>query len=378
MNKYTYIITIDSNNGNVNGKLQVLGHDDKLKSVTFNPELILCDLINSNKVLKIEDDKVSIEYYEYEKSFGIDLYVYDDPQYWKFREELIEVIHNKKKIEIKDLDKINDAYKIKANCEISNRDTEIFQFKKLNGEFTKGLTDEQAERIKNIYDVLKDETLDIMEECKNSDKEIPEEKKKELDDLYNKFDTSSKESIKIDYDNMVEQLDASIEEQIKFDNDFVYTYTCYSVGGILYCILHYLMANNYRFLKCPHCENYFATKKRNAKYCNRKSKLKGYENKDCATAKRLAFKKLKKRENNVLSYLENYCASSPKVIKKFKTVCEKTLIKAENEPTIKNIEKLNHILDRKYVKENYYIYKDKTIANILKEIGITNKQRYIK
>ena len=49
MNKYTYIITIDSKDGNVNGKLQVLGHDDELKSATFNPELILCDLINSNR-----------------------------------------------------------------------------------------------------------------------------------------------------------------------------------------------------------------------------------------------------------------------------------------------------------------------------------------
>ena len=70
------------------------------------------------------------------------MYVYYDSQYWRFREELIDVIQNKKKIEIKDLDKIKDAYKIKANCEISNKDTEIFQFKKLNGEFSKGLTDE--------------------------------------------------------------------------------------------------------------------------------------------------------------------------------------------------------------------------------------------
>lgn len=365
MNKYTYIITIDSKDGNVNGKLQVLGQDDELKSATFNPELILCDLISSNKVLKIENDKVSIEYYEYEKSFGIDLYVSNDPQYWNFREELFEVIQNKKKIEIKDLDKIKDAYKIKANCEISNKDIEIFQFKKLNGEFTKGLTDEQAERIKNIYDVLKDETLDIMEEYKNSDEEISEEKKKELDDLYNKFDTSSKESIKIDYDNMVEQLDASIEEQIKFDNDFVYTYTCYSVGGILYCILHYLMANNYRFLKCPHCENYFATKKRNAKYCNRKSKLKGYENKDCATAKRLALKKLKKRENNVLAYLEIFC-DKPKVRKEFKQKYEKFFKQVQNKPSIKNLEKLDKFLSKKYIKDNYYKYNAMTGAEIIK------------
>lgn len=378
MNKYTYIITIDSKDSNVNGKLQVLGHDDELKSATFNPELILCDLINSNKVLKIEDDKVNIEYYEYEKSFGVDLYVYDDPQYWRFREELIDVIQNKKKIEIKDLDKIKDAYKIKANCEISNKDTEIFQFKKLNGEFTKGLTDEQAERIKNIYDVLKDETLDIMEEYKNSDEEISEEKKKELDDLYNKFDTSSKESIKIDYDNMVERLDVSIEEQIKFDNDFVYTYTCYSVGGLLYCILHYLMANNYRFLKCPHCENYFATKKRNAKYCSRKSKLKGYENKDCATAKRLALKKLKKRENHVISYFKKTCTANPNVVKKFKTLYEKTLKQVEEKPIAENIEELDNLLNRKYLKENYYKYKDETVSDILRKLGITNKQRYLK
>ena len=108
-----------------------------------------------------------------------------------------------------------------------------------------------------------------------------------------------------------------------------------------------------------------SNKKRNAKYCNRKSKLKGYENKDCATAKRLALKKLKKRENNVLTYLEIFC-DKPKVRKEFKQKYEKFFKQVQNKPTIKNLEKLDNVLSKKYIKDNYYKYNAMTGAEIIK------------
>ncbi len=356
---YKYVITITNKNDNIDGKLQILDNSKEVQSANFNPELILCDLVDANKILKIENDTLDIEYYKYEKSFGIDLYVYDDAQYWNFREKLIKIIKGKKRLSIEDLEKIKVIYKMEVDCQISNKNIEISKFKEFNGRFHKNLTDEQAERIKNIYEVLKDETLDIMEEYKNSDEEISEEKKKELDDLYNKFNTSSKESIKNDYNKMVKQLDTSIEQQIKFDNDFVYTYTCFSVSGILYSILHYLVANKYRFLRCPHCKNYFATKKRNAVYCKRKSKLKGYENRDCGSAQATYIKKLKKRKEYILTYLNNYC-DNYNLIEKFKVRYKNLFKMVSSNPTIENLEKLNNLLSKEYIQEHYYKYNIKT------------------
>lgn len=48
-------------------------------------------------------------------------------------------------------------------------------------------------------------------------------------------------------------------------------YTCTKISDVIAAILHYYMVNDFKLIKCEHCNRYFAASTRKAKYCPRLS-----------------------------------------------------------------------------------------------------------
>ncbi|MDR0912332.1 MAG: hypothetical protein LBM96_07020 [Methanobrevibacter sp.] len=363
-----YIVDIAIKNSKISGILKVIENNNTVKSSHFNPALVLCDLISANKILKIENDSFNLEYYKYEKSFGIDLYVANEPQYWNIREKIYSIINSDQKSSI-DLGQIQRICEIEFSHSVTTKENAILDYKELNGfnndKIGKDEIDEIADKYKKMellakelpdeYFIKNNEKTDfnfleqnsVFVEIENENTIIP----KSTDELVSTYERINK------------KVNKAIEEQINIDNDYIYSYTCYSVAGILYSVLHYLITNKYRFLKCSHCENYFATKKRNANYCERNSKLKGYNDKSCQLAKKRSLNALSERYNDIRDRLED--TINEEGFKKFKKEYKKYRDIIFEKPTIKNIEKLTNFLKKENIKEFRLKYKVDTVSDYI-------------
>lgn len=85
-----------------------------------------------------------------------------------------------------------------------------------------------------------------------------------------------------------------------------FIYSCSSIVDVTFSVLHYLMLFEYKFAKCEHCGNYFATKTLKQKYCKRKSPYKGYEGQECEGAVKNILQDFKRRKNRIYTRLNNY------------------------------------------------------------------------
>lgn len=85
-----------------------------------------------------------------------------------------------------------------------------------------------------------------------------------------------------------------------------YTYECYSVEEMIYCVWHYLVSNKYKsFIRCDHCGKLVATNNGNKGYCHLMSPYEGYENDNCRVAVEKIRKKLYERKRTIDKRLAN-------------------------------------------------------------------------
>ena len=78
-----------------------------------------------------------------------------------------------------------------------------------------------------------------------------------------------------------------------------FTYVCHSLEDIIFSVWHYLILLRYKFNRCNHCGNHFATKTLKQKYCKRNSPYEAYQHLGCEQAVRNIAQKLKRRKNAI-------------------------------------------------------------------------------
>lgn len=154
-----------------------------------------------------------------------------------------------------------------------------------------------------------------------------------------------------------------LENTDKSTHQFVYS--CYSVEDIMFSVLHYLVFYKYKFAKCDHCGNYFATKTLKQKYCNRKSPYKSqykihtdksrkgdYTHLHCEQAVRNIKQDLVRRQKWVYSHLQK--SYEPDAADKFYNEYLTYKDAVDKCSSVENLHRLEHFLSIKTVKENWY------------------------
>ena len=132
-----------------------------------------------------------------------------------------------------------------------------------------------------------------------------------------------------------------------------YIYNCYSRADVLFSILHYLILNQYKFVKCHHCLRFFSAKTLKQKYCKRKSPCKGFEKYECEQAVREFRRKLSRRRKSISVQLSNY--SSQEQYFKFLDICDTYKKSAYEKSTFLNLEEYEFFLSKKNIKQIFFL-----------------------
>lgn len=366
MNGYNYVLTIENKEKKLFGLLQI-----EEKTIEFDPITILGDIVASivtrveivNKSLK---PKKNIQL---EKPFGIN--VDNDPLYLQFRFELEDILKNNK-CSKKTLERLKQFYKLNFSSNIYNQENEIFNIKKSSGIVDADLSAKQKKKIKEKYKIFEELSKELLDE------DFKKDEKEEID--FNLLEENSI-IVKLDeiepnfnnLDNQVDFIDNQLDKKVDtaiyneakklFNNkeDFKYIYHCNCITELIFCILHYLVLNNYSFKICKHCKKYFAIKGK-GDYCPRKSKLKGYEDKSCKQAVKTVCSALRENKEDLINKLrkdtyvynedtytediDDYDENGdPIILKAFTDEYKKYRTKIKDDPSIENIENL-----RKFIK----------------------------
>lgn len=125
-------------------------------------------------------------------------------------------------------------------------------------------------------------------------------------------------------------------------------YECFSMRDGVFSLLHYLFLNGYKLKKCEHCGKYFPTKTLKRKYCSRNSPYRKHEDTSCGEAVDHIIKTIKKRRKNILKYMRKYF---PKAIPEFTNELDAALKTPKN---VAQLDELEHLTSREYVKEHWY------------------------
>jgi hypothetical protein len=131
-----------------------------------------------------------------------------------------------------------------------------------------------------------------------------------------------------------------------------FIYSCSSMEDVIFSVLHYLVLFKYKFGKCNHCSNYFATQTLKQKYCNRKSPYKEYEHVDCEQAVRNIKQKCVRRMGHVCSNLNEFYEQDVSII--FNNVYEVYKKAVDECSSVKNLFMLDQFLSTDNVKKNWY------------------------
>ena len=132
------------------------------------------------------------------------------------------------------------------------------------------------------------------------------------------------------------------------DTPHRFTYNCFEIKDVIFSVLHYLTLLDYKFRKCEHCGNYFATKTLKTIYCNRNSPYTGYEHLPCGEAVDHIMTSLMKRRHSIKTYLyNNYSDRASDFLYEFSE--QKRLGRS-----VSNLEMLEHITSKEYVKQKWY------------------------
>ncbi len=124
-----------------------------------------------------------------------------------------------------------------------------------------------------------------------------------------------------------------------------FTYSCSSIVDVTFSVLHYLILFDYKFAKCDHCGNYFATKTLKQKYCKRKSPYKGHEGQECEGAVKNILQDFKRRKNKIYTRLSNY--SEDREVSIFLNDYHKRRETVRKYPSVENLSNLEQFLTQK-------------------------------
>lgn len=130
----------------------------------------------------------------------------------------------------------------------------------------------------------------------------------------------------------------------------LFFYECYSLSDVVYSILHFLTINKYKFNKCHHCGQYFATPSNKQIYCPRNSSYRNFEHLSCEQAVRNIFQKIRRKQRKIYRNLsENYHLDN---LNNFQRIFEDTFSICKKKPSYINIDKCFDILssDKWYTK----------------------------
>jgi hypothetical protein len=138
-----------------------------------------------------------------------------------------------------------------------------------------------------------------------------------------------------------------------------FTYTCYKAEDIMFSVLHYLVLLKYKFRKCEHCGNYFATKTFKEKYCTRKSPYtyipskssnpsdKNPKNYECDAAVDLIKNRIRSTRKSLCKKLTPNDDYTNPAYQKFSKECEPYQDIIKKQASVNNLELFERFLDKK-------------------------------
>lgn len=131
-----------------------------------------------------------------------------------------------------------------------------------------------------------------------------------------------------------------------------FIYSCSSVEDIIFSVLHYLVLFEYKFWKCNHCGNYFATQTLKQKDCKRKSPYKEYEHLDCERTVRNIKQKCVRRQGHIYDRLKDFYKE--RVSGKFSNEYELYKRAVDDYSSVENLFVLEQFLSNNNVKKKWY------------------------
>jgi hypothetical protein len=249
--KYQVIIFNDKKS--IMGRLDLYENEHSLE---FNPLTILSDLTfksnsnQNNNYLNVEEDICDIDgfSYEFEYGFGHKIAVDGRDQYARLIRDLKRIIIYDKILLPTDIEYLKPFYDITFEMTLAFKETHPMQ------KFIKNqLSDEKFFHYSNLS-VLK---------------------------AIDKIHTH------------------------KLVDSHAYFFDCFSLADVVFSIFYFLILNGFKFSKCLHCENYFATTTYKNKFCNRKSSYKKLESLDCEDAVRYLRQKLRLQQKRITSNISS-------------------------------------------------------------------------
>ena len=203
----------------------------KEHEVHFNPLTILGDLRNRELPYEYRDNRLNFNAippctipphsYDYEYGFGTPIYIDNTKQYLAFLSELNTIMQYNTCKTLEDLETIRTLYKIEIDCKISKEEP-------------------------NIYFEL------LQRRNRNAERYVYEP----LDYTFGKPNNE-------------------LTQRTYLKENHQFSYRCYTVTGILFAILHFIVIHEYVFRTCSLCQKKYAKIPNNGqgKYCPRISPL---------------------------------------------------------------------------------------------------------
>ena len=143
------------------------------------------------------------------------------------------------------------------------------------------------------------------------------------------------------------------------------TYHCHSLLDVIFSVWHYLIFYGYKFEKCLHCGNYFATQSLRFKYCTRKSpykacgvlkrsrKGKGYNHLECRQAKTNIIQQLRRKQEDVYRDWDVSTEQGERDFKAYQAEYDKLREKVDWCASVENLSKLDLFLDEEEIRKNW-------------------------